>query len=172
MKKIITIALILFTGNICFSQNSYTTPNVNGLSFPLFLDKAVRSSFDSKLSDLGIDGSCWIKFKISPSGNIKELEISPGTDSSLTAVLKEAVLHSDGLWTFRNEKEWLILPFRYTLQKEGKTETVALNSNELNSFFSEEANSQITWTFLPVQEFVSPFDRGTGTKLKIKKESN
>lgn len=149
MKFILTIFLTVITNAVCLSQDQYKMPNVDGLSFPLFFDKSLRNNFANKLDTLGIDGSCWLKFKISSTGSIKQLEISPGTDSSLSGVLKQIILYSDGLWSFRNENEWFIILFKYTLQKKGKTNSIVLDSNELNNLFIKEGDSQLTYTFYP-----------------------
>jgi hypothetical protein len=168
MKRILIIAAILLAINVCISQTTYKMPVINGISFPEFLEKNLRDKFDTNLDTLGIDGLSWIKFKILPNGSFEQLEISPNTNQALLILLKEIMLKSNGQWTFRKENEWFIIPLKYTLQKNGNTKTVFINPYDMNAFFSDNLNAQTIYTFLPLQEYVSPFDRGINSKLKIK----
>ncbi len=165
--------ILLFSSTISLAQDNYTLPVVKGKVFPVFIEEAFRNNFNNKLDTLGLNGFCWVKFKVGTDSSLQKMEISPGTHPILSKFIKEILLTTNGLWEFRTDIEWFILPIRYTLQKNGKTKNVNVDPYELEAFLLEEngLNKQLQYTFLPIQEFVSPFDRNNSWKMKITKDT-
>jgi hypothetical protein len=165
-KKIMCITILLLAySNLVLSQENFQLPNVNGIAFSSYFEKYFRDNFDKRLSTLGIDGVCWIKFKILENGKLSQLEISPNTNDTLYTFLLELMNTTNGLWKNNIEYQWIILPFKYSLQNNGKTKTTYLNPYDMNLFLSDTNNSNCTYIYLPVQEYISPFDKIASRKL-------
>lgn len=152
--------IFLFCCTVSFCQLQYKLPAIKEKPFPVYIEDAFRNNFTKRLDTIGLNGFCWIKFKVDVSGNLQRIEISPGTHPVLSAFIKETLLTTNGLWEFKAGIEWLVLPFRYTLQKNGKTEQATIDPYQLEEFLPGENGmyKEMQYTFLPVQEFESPFD--------------
>lgn len=168
---------IIFVFLLCslasYGQPTYKLPAINGKTLPVFIEDAFRSNFTNRLDTIGLYGFCWAKFKVDVAGNLQHLEISPCTHPVLSAFIKETLMETNGLWDFKKGIEWLLLPFRYTLEKNGKTTQASIDAYQLETFLMVEngMNKELNYTFLPIQEFVSPFDGGNNfKKIKLQQE--
>ena len=143
-----------------YAQHTSRLPNIAERSFPVFIHEAFRNNFNNRLDTIGLSGFCWVKFKVNTDGTFRNLEVSPGTPVVLSDFIKETLLFTNGLWKDRPTTEWLVLPVRYTLQKEGKADLITPDPFEMEVFFADQdgMNRPSTMTLLPALEFESPFD--------------
>lgn len=167
MKKLIIGLFAIFTGSFCFCQNSYSMPYINGQPFAVFFDSVIRKNFHPELDTLGVHGSCWIKFTIASDGKPIQLELSPGTPSQLEKEIRKAISITNGLWHYQDLNEWFIIPFQFTLQRNGKTKPLFIDSYSLFGFFSLDLYPKRRYTILQSLEFVSSFDEGINSKQKL-----
>ena len=77
---------------------------------------------------------------------------------------------TDGYWTFRSESEWFLIPFQFTLQKDGRTKGLNTDSYSLFNFFYSDLFPGRLYTFLYPVEFTSPFDAEKYSKMRLKEE--
>lgn len=158
--KFTIVLLLLLSCCVARGQHNQSSPLVKGKSTPVYFDSSISILIKNRLDTLGISGFCWIKFKISPEGKIHQLEISPGTHPMLTGFLTETINKTSGDWSGIPAADWFILPVRYSLQKEGKSQASHVDPFQLDQFLLKNNNpgKPATFIFLPVVEYTSPFD--------------
>ncbi len=168
MKYLFLLILCVCT-KICFSQNHYSLPTINGKPLSLFIDESFRKSYYKNLDTIGVHGFCWVKFKVSPNGLLKDLEVSPNTPPAFSSFLKSTIEATSGFWTFKEVSEWFVLPFRFTLQKNGDSKNNLVDADQLEIFLigNESKKERHSFIFLELQELNSPFDRVINPKMKL-----
>jgi hypothetical protein len=160
VMKYLFLSFVIFFTTSASSQISYALPDIENKPFPVFWENAIRNNFTNRLGTVGATGVCWIKFRLEQENTPVNIRVSPGTPPALEQLIKEILATTAGQWVSRPQTHWLILPFRYTLQKNGKTDLITPDPFEMEVFFADQdgMNRPSTITLLPALEFESPFD--------------
>jgi hypothetical protein len=170
MKKLIVIIGLVCWGKV-FSQNdSACNPQINQMSLQHFIETCFQEKYKSSLNDIGLSGICYARFQVTTDGQLKDIQVSPGTNEVLAAFITTALQKTSGYWNYDKSKdlpanEYIVLPIEYNLQKDGNTTKSVTEPQALLSFFSPAGKSNsVKLVFLKSVEYTSPFDNKNNWK--------
>ncbi len=168
--KVIFLLLFTFYSCICFSQSDLKLTKQQTDEFQTYFLQKFIKNYRGRLDTLGIMGFTYAKFKIDNFKSFQEISVIKGTHYELTNWIKEILYNADSLLSKIERNTWVIVPFSFSLEKNGRAEKVSLSEDYVIQFFSLPKSQKITdkFIFLPVINLETPCDdNNTWGRMKL-----